>query len=85
MSFEKVVSGSVLKIDDNQKVADNALYDIHRSVRLYIDGDSSSFSILRDVIDGRLGNWSTVLADALMNFRYHSNPIFRTKLIDTVS
>jgi len=85
MSFEKVVSGGAINIDDNQKVADNALYDIHRSIRLYIDGDSSSFSILRDVIDGRLGNWSTVLADALMNFRYHSNPIFRTKLIDTIA
>jgi len=85
MLFEKVVSSSMVNANSNQKVADNALYDIHRSVRLYIDGDVSSFEILRNVIDGGLGNWSTVLTDALMNFRYHSNPTFRTKLIDTIA
>ena len=85
MLFEKVVSGSTVNANSNQKVADNALYDMHRSVRLYIDGDVLSFEILRNVIDGGLGNWSTVLTDALMNFRYHSNPTFRTKLIDTIA
>ena len=85
MLFEKVVSGSTVNANSNQKVADNALYDIHRSVQLYINGDVSSFEILRNVIDGGLGNWSTVLTDALMNFRYHSNPTFRTKLIDTIA
>ena len=85
MLFQKVVSGSTVNAKGNQKVADNALYDMHRSVRFYIDGDVTSFEILRNVIDGGLGNWSTVLTDALMNFRYHSNPTFRTRLIDTIA
>ena len=56
MLFEKVVSGSTINANSNQKVADNALYDIHRSVQLYINGDVSSFEILRNVIDGGLGS-----------------------------
>ena len=85
MLFKKVVYDNTVNANSNQKVADNTLYDMHRSVRLYIDGDVLSFEILRNVIDGGLGNWSTVLTDALMNFRYHSNPTFRTKLIDTIA
>ena len=45
MLFQKVVSGKMVNANSNQKVADNAFYEIHKSVRLYIDGDLSSFEI----------------------------------------
>ena len=55
MLFQKVVSGRMVNANNNQKVADNAFYEMHKSVRLYIDGDLSSFEILRNIIDGGLG------------------------------
>ena len=51
MLFEKIVSENMVNANSNQKVADNTLYDMHRSVQLYIDGDVLSFEILRNVID----------------------------------
>jgi long-subunit acyl-CoA synthetase (AMP-forming) len=69
----------------NHYDVDTALFDLHMAVRSFIKGDLSSLSDLKEVIDERLGNWSTVIIDTLMNLREHPNSMFRIKLIEVIA
>ena len=85
LSIDQVIPNKIDNGPDQQHNADTTLFDIHNAVRLFIEGNQSSFNILQEIIDERLGNWSTVIVDTLMHFRDHTDALFRIKLIETIA
>ena len=75
-------------LDNEEKTdhdVDTVLYGLHMAVRSFLKDDLSSFDELKEIIDEKLGNWSTIVIDTFMNLREHANPIFRVKLIETLA
>lgn len=85
LSIDQMKPYKVDNRPNHQHNVGTTLFDIHNAVRLFIEGNQSSFNILQEIIDERLGNWSTVIVDTLMHFRDHSDALFRIKLIDTIA
>ena len=85
LKIDQVISSKKFDKNTKQNNVGTVLFDIHNAVRLFIEGDLSSFNLLQDIIDDRLGNWSTVMVDTIINFRDHQNTTFRIKLIETIA
>ncbi|MFL2983852.1 MAG: GNAT family N-acetyltransferase [Candidatus Neomarinimicrobiota bacterium] len=64
---------------------DTTLYAIHIAVRAFLEGDSNCFDSLKKIIDTKLGNWSSVIIETLLNFRDYHDPIFRIKLLEVIA
>ena len=63
---------------------DSMLFDIHISVKLFLNNDISVFKKLHDIIDNEPHNWSSVIVDTFMNYQVHPDPDFRIKLIESL-
>ena len=86
ISIVKPKSGTTFNdIESDNKSIETVLLKIHRSVRAFISDDSNSFNNLKSIIDGDLGNWSTVLINTYMNYQDHSKPLFRIKMIEAMA
>ena len=72
---------SVIPDDKN----DILLYNLHLAVRQYLADDPSVFNLLTEIVDGDLGNWSGVVIDTFLNYQSHSDPVFRIKLIESLT
>lgn len=64
---------------------DTLLYEIHIIVKHYISGDPNVFKRLKTLIDGDLDNWGGIIIDTFLHYQYHSNPVFRIKLIEALA
>ena len=64
---------------------DTTLYDIHIAVGNYLKNDERCFNSLKEIIDTKLGNWSTVIISSLINFKTYHGPVFRKKLIEVIA
>jgi len=80
-----VIRNTIGDEESNKHDVDTALYDLHMAVRSFLKGELSSLSDLKEIIDERLGNWSTIIIDTLMNLREHPNAMFRIKLIEVIA
>ena len=85
LSIDQMITNKIDNGPNQQHNAGSTLFDIHNAIRLFIEGNQSSFNILQEIIDERLGNWSTVIVDTLMHFRNHPDALFRIKLIETIA
>ena len=64
---------------------DTLLFSIHKSVNSFINNDISVFETLDTITGNSPSNWSNVIIDTFLNYRDHSNPIFRVKLVESLS
>ena len=76
----------IKKLNSKQnRHVDTTLYDIHIAVGNYLKNDERCFNSLKEIIDTKLGNWSTVIINSLINFKTYHGPVFRKKLIEVIA
>ena len=78
--FEQIHDTSSIKSD-----SDLQLENLHHGVKLYLSSDSSFSQYLNNIISQNNNEWTDVLMETFIQYQKHPDPLFRIKLLETIS
>ena len=65
--------------------SDLQLENLHHGVKLYLSNDFSFYTYLNKIISQNNNEWTDVFIDTFIQYQEHPDPLFRIKLLETIS
>ena len=76
---------SETKIEKSETETELQLQTLHNSLSLYLNSQESFHISLNQLIESKNNEWIDVIIDTFIQYLEHPNPMFRIKLLETIS
>ena len=71
--------------ESDQFESDLQLENLHQGLKLYLSNDLSFYNYLNNIISQNNIEWADVFIDTFIQYHEHPDPLFRIKLLETIS